>query len=144
MAALSDFDGAVKQHHAALGEILRGNPEGFKAMYSRGDDATLANPFGPPARGWAQISDTLDRAAANYTSGEVLSCESVAKVVTPALAYTVELERMSAQLAGLKEARAVSLRCTTVFRPEDGEWRIVHRHADPITSARPKESVLEQ
>jgi ketosteroid isomerase-like protein len=86
----------------------------------------------------------LDRAAANYSWGEVLSCESVAKVVTPALAYTVELERMSAQLAGTDEARAVSLRCTTVFRPEDGEWRIVHRHADPITSARPKESVLQQ
>jgi ketosteroid isomerase-like protein len=144
MAELRDFDRAVERHHAALGEIIRGNPEGFKAMYSRGDDVTLANPFGPPARGWAQVSDTLDRAAANYTWGEVLVCESVAKIVTPALAYTVELEKLTAQLAGMQETRPVSLRCTTVFRPEDGEWRIVHRHADPITSARPKESVLEE
>ena len=31
-----------------------------------------------------------------------------------------------------------------IMRPEDGVWKIVHRHADPITSARPAESVIQQ
>lgn len=144
MTELSDFDRVVERHHAALAEIIRGSAEGFKALYSREDDVTLANPFGPPARGWQRVEETLDRAAANYTWGEAQSFETLAKIVTPDLAYTVELERISAQVVGMDEARPATIRCTTVFRPEGGEWRIVHRHADPIASVRPPESVLEQ
>jgi hypothetical protein len=33
---------------------------------------------------------------------------------------------------------------TTNFRPEDGIWKIVHRHADTITSPRPLESIMQQ
>jgi hypothetical protein len=30
-----------------------------------------------------------------------------------------------------------------IFRPEDGEWKVVvHRHADPITALQPAESVI--
>jgi len=36
----------------------------------------------------------------------------------------------------------VTLRTTSIFRTEDGVWRIVHRHADSITSDRPAESVI--
>ena len=143
MDELTAFDRVVEQHHAALGEIIRGSAEGFKDLYSRGDDVTLANPFGPPARGWERVSETLDSAAANYEWGEVASVETVARCVTAALAYTVELERFTARLVGMTAARPVALRCTTVFRPEGGTWRIVHRHADPIVSARAPESVLE-
>jgi ketosteroid isomerase-like protein len=44
----------------------------------------------------------------------------------------------------MDEARPVTLRCTTIFRPEDGTWKIVHRHADPIASVQAPESVLQR
>ena len=144
MTSLDDLDAVIERHHEALLEIARGRADGFRALYSRGDDATLANPFGPPARGWDQIERTLDGAAAHYEDGEIRSIETVAKLVTPDLAYTVELERFTARVAGAREAAPVTLRVTTVFRPEDGTWRIVHRHADPIAFPQPPESVLER
>src|SRR3989442_935987 len=113
MTNLTAFDAVVERHQAALGEIIGGSAEGFKALYSRGDDVTLANPFGPPGRGWSRVSETLDGAAAHYEGGELGSFEMVAKCVTADLAYTVEMERFTARLVGMDEARPVALRCTT-------------------------------
>jgi hypothetical protein len=31
-----------------------------------------------------------------------------------------------------------------IFRPEDGTWKVVHRHADPITTLQPAESVIQE
>jgi hypothetical protein len=56
----------LEEYHRAGLEITNGNPEVYKALLSRGDDVTLANPFGPPALGWSEVSATLDRAAKNY------------------------------------------------------------------------------
>ena len=56
----------LDEYHRAGVEITNGNPEVYKALYSRSDDVTLANPFGPPSRGWSDVSATLDRAAQNY------------------------------------------------------------------------------
>jgi len=35
----------------------------------------------------------------------------------------------------------VALRVTSLYRHEPDGWRLVHRHADPITEVRPAESV---
>ena len=104
---------------------------------------TLANPFGPPVRGWSEVSATLDRAAENYRDGEVVGFENVSTVITPDLAYTVEIESYRARVGGAEELTPVSLRVTTTFRREDGIWKVVHRHADPITAQRPPESVVQ-
>jgi ketosteroid isomerase-like protein len=38
----------------------------------------------------------------------------------------------------------VSLRVTSILRAEDGTWKIVHRHADPISTPQPAESVIQE
>jgi ketosteroid isomerase-like protein len=47
-------------------------------------------------------------------------------------------------MGGNEEITPVTLRVTTVLRPEGGTWRIVHRHADPISTSRTAESVIER
>ena len=138
-----EHDLPLEEYHRAGHEITRGNPEVYKSLYSRSDDVTLANPFGPPARGWREVCATLDRAAANYRDGEVVGFENVSTVVTADLAYTVEIESYRARVGGGDERAAVAVRVTTIFRLEDGLWNVVHRHADPITAPRPPQSVLQ-
>jgi ketosteroid isomerase-like protein len=139
---MSEHDLPLEEYHRAGLEITNGNPEVYKSLYSRRDDATLANPFGPPARGWSAVSVTLDRAAANYRDGEVVGFENVSTVVGADLAYIVEIESYRARVGGSDELTPVSIRVTTVFRREGNGWKVIHRHADPITSARPADSVV--
>ncbi len=134
----------LEEYHRAGLEITNGNPDVYKTLYSHATDATLANPFGPPARGWTEISATLDRAAKKYRDGEAVGFENVSTVVTSDLAYTVEIERYRARVGGAVDLTPVAIRVTTVFRREDNAWKVVHRHADPITTTRPAESVVQE
>ena len=144
MAAADDFDEVLEQCHLALDELMKGSAQGYKRVYSRRDDVTLANPFGPPARGWDEVAPTLEGAASHYRDGEATGFENVAKYITPALAYTVEMERMQAKVGGREDITPITARVTTIFRPEDGTWKVVHRHADPITTPQPAESVIQE
>jgi ketosteroid isomerase-like protein len=140
---VEEQDLPLEEYHRAGHEITNGNPDGYKGLYSRRDDVSLANPFGPAVRGWSEVSATLDRAAANYRDGEIVGFENVSTVITPDLAYTVEIETYRARVGGAEQLTPVSIRVTTTFRREDGVWKVVHRHADPITSQRPPESVVQ-
>ena len=144
MAAIDDVDELIEQYHLALDEIMKGSPEGYKKLYSRRDDVTLANPFGPPVRGWDEVAKTLERAASHYRDGEATGFENVAKYVSAELAYVVEVERGKSKVGGREDITPLAVRVTSIFRPEEGIWKVVHRHADPITTARPAESVIRQ
>jgi ketosteroid isomerase-like protein len=139
-----DFDEVVEQYHLALGEYVKGNPEPEMMMWSHREDVTLSNPFGPVVRGWEQVAAVAERAASQLRDGEIVGYEIVAKYVTAELAYLVEIERAKAKLVASQDIAPITLRVTTIFRREDGAWKVVHRHADPITSARPVESVIQQ
>jgi ketosteroid isomerase-like protein len=144
MATVDDVDQLLEQWHPASGEFLKGNPEPVKKMWSHREDVTLANPYGPPVRGWEQVAEVIDRAASQVRDGELVSVEIVERHVTAELAYVVHIERPEAKIGGGEDITPFSLRVTMIFRHEEGEWKIVHRHADPITTPQPAESVIQE
>jgi ketosteroid isomerase-like protein len=54
---------------------------------------------------------------------ELLACD---------VAYTAGLEHISSSVDG--EPRTFTLRVTQVYRREDGEWKVAHRHGDTVTT----------
>jgi ketosteroid isomerase-like protein len=138
-----DLEATVQEYHRALGGVIRGDSTLQERLWSRRDDATLANPLGPPARGWDGVSDALRRAVARLSDGEVLGFERISSYASDELAYILEIERYRMKVGDTPEAMPSSLRVTTIFRREEDGWKIVHRHADPITTPRPAESVVE-
>ena len=146
MAAVDGFDQAVEQVQLALGEFVKGNPQPMQTMFSHREDVTLANPIAPPARGWEQVAATMEHAVShlNLRDGEIDGFEIVAKYVTPELAYIVWIERSKGKVGEREDIVLFPLRVTTIFRPEEGSWKIVHRHADPITTAQPAESLIQK
>jgi len=65
MTAIDEVDQPNEQYHLAAGEFLKGNPEPVKMLYSHREDVSLANPYGPPARGWDEVTKTIEHASSS-------------------------------------------------------------------------------
>jgi ketosteroid isomerase-like protein len=142
MATVDDVDRLIEQYQLALDEFMKGNPKSVQDLYSHREDASLANPYGPPVRGWDGIAKTTEHAASLRRDGRARDFEIVAKNVTPELAYVVQIEHLESKVGESEEITPYALRATMIFRPEDGAWKVVHRHADPITTPQAAESVI--
>jgi ketosteroid isomerase-like protein len=127
----SDWEGFRSRCQRALGELVEGRPEPFKALWSHADDVLIMGAFGGYERGWAQVSGRLDWAAAGIKATDRYA-ENVVTVLGSDLAYTVDLEHMTRYAGG--QAKPRTLRCTQAYRRENGEWKVILRHADELPS----------
>jgi ketosteroid isomerase-like protein len=97
-----------------------------------------------PCRGWDEVARAVEHAASLRSDGTFLGFEIVAKYVSAELAYVVQIERAEAKIGAREEITPLTVRSTMIFRPEDGEWKVAHRHADPISTPQPAESVIQE
>jgi ketosteroid isomerase-like protein len=140
---MSDLDDLRHRYHRALEKFTQGDPEPSEPLWSRRDDVTLANPLGPPVKGWDGVRGVMESAASVLRDGTGLTFEVISSLETPDLAYDLAIERGHMKVGGADELVPVSLRVTTIFRREQDGWRIVHRHADTITAPRAPESIVQ-
>jgi len=136
---MSDLDDLKTRYHRSVEALIQGDPEPQRELWSRRDDVTLANPYGPPVKGWDSVCEVAARAAARLREGEGLTFDRISAYETADLAYEVGIQRFRAKLDGADDVSPVALRVTTVYRREDSGWKIVHRHADTIPEETPPE-----
>lgn len=137
-----DLDEFVRQCEQAWQVFVTGDPGPAKLLFSRCDDVTLANPWGPAVTGWADVSATLEAAAARFRNGKLFALDVLTRFVSDDLACYHEIERGEAMLGGRTEPESFALRVTSVYRREGEHWRIVLRHADAILAPRPVDATL--
>ena len=125
----NDWDLFISRCQQALGHLVEGRAEPFKALWSHADDVVIMGAFGGYERGWDEVSARLDWAATGIkATGR--AAQNIVTVVGDDLAYTVDLEHMT-RLAG-HQPQPRTLRCTQAYRRENGEWKITLRHADEL------------
>lgn len=112
-----------------------GDPEPYVRMWSQQDPVSLFGAFGPCKTGWAEVSRTLRWAVTRFSDGDMTTDLEVAYAGAD-LAYTVGYEHTSASWDGVP-LEPYTLRVTHAYRREDGEWKIVHRHADVPPTGQP-------
>jgi ketosteroid isomerase-like protein len=130
------LEDAMAQNHAALDAMLKGDCTGYVALLSDRDDVTWGNPFGPFARGRESVEATLASAAARMQGGRATDFDLVATYLAENLAVVVEVEHGETRFGSADALSPAALRVTSVYRLESGAWKLVHRHADPITTPR--------
>ena len=125
------WDEAMARLRAVQRDFANGDADGLKRLYSHREDVTVLGGFGGFERGWAEVGPRLEWAASHFAGGSY-SQEDLSAAVGTEIACLVSIERWSYKNPKNNADTVLELRVTQVFRREDGEWRLVHRHADPL------------
>ena len=117
---------------AELQALHNGDPQPRLARSSPQEPVTLFG-AGMSGRGiWDKVSGIFRSIASRWSECTDQRVEHLAAGVNGDLAYTDELEHTSVSVEGVPVA-PYTLRVTQVYRREDGEWKVVHRHGDQIS-----------
>ena len=84
--------------------------------------------------GWSEIGPRYEWASSQFRdTGGTVDFEYLDTYVGADTAYTVAIERCSVHHVTQPAPVPHELRATMIFRLEDNEWKITHRHADPLS-----------
>jgi ketosteroid isomerase-like protein len=83
--------------------------------------------------GCDNITRAQSSVASRFSNGTPLDLELIAADVNGDVAYTVAYERSSVSVGGATVQLAY-VRATQIYRRENGDWKLVLRHADPAGS----------
>ena len=134
MSELDDFLTTTLARQIAAEEALHnGDPEPRLAMWSTNDPVTVLG-AARSANGQDEVSQLFRLLASRFSNCTSYRFELVAAGASGDLAYTVGYEHTAVSLDGVP-LPPYSLRVTHVYRRENGEWKIVHRHADSVATA---------
>jgi ketosteroid isomerase-like protein len=126
-----DVTELVRRTAEANSAWMRGDMHRYIALISHAHDYTLMAPFGgAPTRGFNRSSERLAEIARFFKSG-TSETELVQSYATDNMVVLVTIERQRGEVGGLPE-QDWSLRVSQVFRRDRSQWRLVHRHADPL------------
>ena len=120
----------ISQCQDGLRQQVQGNSQPFLDVWSHADDVAILGAIGSYARGWHDVRTHI-LAAAQTLDWTSVAIEPIVTVSSGGLAVSVALERMTRQLPGSSDAR--TLRVTHAYRLEQGQWRLILRHANQVS-----------
>jgi ketosteroid isomerase-like protein len=115
---------AEARFYAAMRRLHLDGPGDLLTLWADRDEVTTMNAAGGHERGQTAVAGRWTWWAGQGRPMPAEHIEPLAIVVTPALAYTAALEHHGDRV----------LRVTHVWTPEAGEWKLLHRHADPLVA----------
>jgi ketosteroid isomerase-like protein len=120
----------------ALAAMGHGDPEPYAALWPDRPDVTLFGAWGPMEHGHHSVTSTFTWVGSRFSDGALVPRHEVV-AQSGDLAYTVGTEEGELRVDGGPRIR-MRLRVTHILRRIDGEWWLVHRHADyPPVDPRP-------
>jgi ketosteroid isomerase-like protein len=129
-----ELTGLIQRTAEANSAFMRGDMSRYLTLITHADDYTLMAPFGgAPKRGFDVSSERLAELTRYFKAGKS-ELELVQTYASGGMVVLVVIERQRGEVGGLPE-QDWSLRVTQVYRREGAEWRLVHRHADPLVNS---------
>jgi ketosteroid isomerase-like protein len=101
-----------------------------RALWSRNEPVSVLGAW-RNATGQQELDELITSLAKSFSDCTSFEFEVLAYDVVGDMAYTSGFEHTSASVDG--QPRTYTLRATQVYRREEGEWRVAHRHGDTVT-----------
>jgi ketosteroid isomerase-like protein len=100
-----------------------------RALWSRNEPVSVLGAW-RNANGQQELDELFASLGESFSECTSYEFELLAYDVVGDMAYTAGLEHTSASVDG--QPRAYTLRATQVYRREEGQWRVAHRHGDTV------------
>jgi ketosteroid isomerase-like protein len=141
MNEVEEFRRTVLARQAeAEAALHQGDPGPRMEMWSRRDPVTLFGAAGMFRSRWEGVSETFEWVASRFSNVSDYRLDILAADVVGDMAYAVGYERFNGSIDG-RPIKPITVRSTHVYRREEGEWKVVHRHGDnPPQDPGPKEA----
>lgn len=113
--------------------LMRGDVGRYRSLVPLTGDFTLMSPFGGEPSHAAGITAATWESMSRFFRNGTLEQETVQAYAVADMVVLAVIERARVEVGGLP-AQEWSLRVTLVYRREGSQWRLAHRHADPLVS----------
>ncbi len=127
-----DFEMFMKQREQAAKSYVQGDAAPLDELTTHHSPATFFGPQGGYVENARSVNARYDKDAKAFEKGSDSHFEILHMASSGDLGYWVGLQKASAHMKGADEPIPFNLRITELYRFEDGEWKLIHRHADPL------------
>lgn len=130
--AEGDFAQFITRREMAATAYVNGNADPLKHIFTLGQEATFFGPKGDIKNGADTVWQTFEKDSMAFNEGSDNKFEMIQYGASGEIGFWVGIQRSNARIAGQENPVKLDLRVTEIFRLENDEWRMIHRHADQV------------
>ncbi len=119
------------QFYEALNMMFKGDLDPMTKVWSHAKDVTYMGPGGEFLVGWSEVLPIWEKQAALKMGGQVEASEMQVNVGQDLAVATNYEKGTNKDKDG--QTQSVSIRSTSVFRKEKGEWKMIGHHTDLLS-----------
>ena len=130
---IDEFKMFIERRKIIAQAYVNGDAEPLAKIAIKNSAATFFGPMGGVVAGAAEVMARYESDARSFDTGSGSDLEIVHMSANGEIGYWAGFQNAKARLKGRTETIPMRLRVTEIFRKSEGEWRLIHRHADPLS-----------
>lgn len=127
-----DFKTFIEKRKVVAQAYVNGDAGPLAKIAVKNFAATFFGPMGAVVEGAREVLGRYELDALSFDAGSESDLEIVHMCANGEIGYWAGFQNARPRMKGRAGTIPMRLRVTEIFRKEEGEWRLIHRHADPL------------